>query len=76
MTGGVDSASESLWREEQEDGVVSVVVLKGRKVKGPAGLHHLQENHDWCMERYGRCVYCDNGSIIMSREEINKGIEY
>ncbi len=33
---------------------------------------HKQEDHDWHMGRYGRCVYCDNGSRIATKEEINE----
>ena len=74
MAGGVDPDLMEVWRYEQEHTPVYVTVLKNRNVKTPH-RHHLKENHDFMMEQYGHCVYCDNGSVIMTREEINREIE-
>ena len=68
---GMDEKSFKVLLLEEEDYKKRVVQTKIWNVKDSLEHLHKQEDHDWHMERFGRCVYCMNGSRIASREEIN-----
>jgi len=64
---------EMSWREGDEQ--VRQTIYLNRKVSMEnKPRYHTQENHDFLMERYKRCVYCEAGSKIASKEEVNNDI--
>ena len=67
MTGS-STASENLLIEENINFKPMTVTFKNRKVNIEGPHYHKQEDHDWHMERFGRCIYCVNGSRLASRE--------
>lgn len=75
---GVDEDYERLllssWDKANEQ--VRHIIYRERKVSvSNHPRFHTIENHVYHMEKYGKCVYCENGSKLLSAEEINMEFE-
>ena len=75
---GVDREYENMllssWDKPNEQ--VSHVIYKERKVGKHVGKRvHTREAHEYHMKRWGHCVYCDNGYVVGTREEIVEAVD-
>jgi hypothetical protein len=62
---------EKSWEGGEED--VRQVTYLNRKVSmDNKPRYHTRENHDFLMNKYKRCVYCEKGCVIAEKDEINK----
>lgn len=58
---------EKSWENSEEQ--VRQVTYMNRKVSTEnKPRYHTRENHDFLMNRYKRCVYCENGCVILGEE--------
>jgi len=47
------------WKEPVTQ--VNEVIVLERKTKNKLVSSHSRENHEYHMDKYGRCVYCNRG---------------
>ena len=55
---------------------VNYTIYKERKVNGMKSSPriHTQESHDYHMDKWKRCVYCDNGYRIGTIAEVQEAL--
>ncbi len=76
---GVDEEYGRLFFLESWDHPVQSVnhmIEMQRKVNKARLGFHSESNHKYHMDRWGRCVYCDNGIPIASDDELQKKKEH